>query len=411
MGKRVWVEGILDMGGRSGRRGGEQKGKELEADFFGKEVAKMENLSPELVEKMVSVMREPTLEACFPSQEGKTNDTALSRLQGVVNIAGQSTKFKAALVEILTDVTTRAVQEFKSTASQREPERNQALTTYLEGVLSSTPEAFTEQTRSVSVPPTSSCARLMNQDLLSTMDSSLATLLMHSQSPSSSVGLISALSTQNRESLLQDTLWRVLEDTSNSLDKRCDFATELLQSGQSKTLLKEGVLDHLALESTQALLNNQSTDGESPKVRSFLSTCMGSSCMSPSPSLLAVHADNQARISKETVQEILALLSTAITHMVNEVLTRRELSAHLYPAIAVLYAYAQHDLQTLVSSDIYLPALVSVHHASTIFGDIGLAVGGTAKAFGDLCRGSPQVVESVMGSLAALLNSTGNIVP
>jgi hypothetical protein len=411
MGKRVWIEGILDMGGRSGRRGGEQKGKELEADFFGKEVAKMENLSPELVEKMVSVMREPTLEACFPSQEGKTNDTALSRLQGVVNIAGQSTKFKAALVEILTDVTTRAVQEFKSTASQREPERNQALTTYLEGVLSSTPEAFTEQTRSVSVPPTSSCARLMNQDLLSTMDSSLATLLMHSQSPSSSVGLISALSTQNRESLLQDTLWRVLEDTSNSLDKRCDFATELLQSGQSKTLLKEGVLDHLALESTQALLNNQSTDGESPKVRSFLSTCMGSSCMSPSPSLLAVHADNQARISKETVQEILALLSTAITHMVNEVLTRRELSAHLYPAIAVLYAYAQHDLQTLVSSDIYLPALVSVHHASTIFGDIGLAVGGTAKAFGDLCRGSPQVVESVMGSLAALFNSTGNVVP
>jgi hypothetical protein len=283
MGKRVWVEGILDMGGRSGRRGGEQKGKELEADFFGKEVAK--NLSPELVKKMVSVMREPTLEACFPSQEGKTNDTALSRLQGVVTIAGQSPKFKVALVEILTDVTTRAVQEFKSTASQQEPERNQALTTYLEGVLSSTPEAFTDQTRSVSMPLTSSCARLMNQDLLSTMDSSLMTLLMHSQSPSSSVGLISALSTQNKESALQDTLWRVLEDTSNTLDKRCDFATELLQSGQSKTLLKEGVLDHLALEATQALLNNQSTDGESPKVRSFLSTCMGSSCMSPSPLL------------------------------------------------------------------------------------------------------------------------------
>jgi hypothetical protein len=405
MGKRVWVEGILDMGGRSGRRGGEQKGKELEADFFGKEVAKMENLSPELVEKMVSVMREPTLEACFPSQEGKTNDTALSRLQGVVNIAGQSPKFKAALVEILTDVTSRAVQEFKSTARQQEPERNQALTTYLEGVLSTTPEAFTDQTRSVSVPPTSSCARLMNQDLLSTMDSSLTTLLMHSQSPSSSVGLISALSTQKEESsTLQDTLWRVLEDTSNTLDKRCDFATELLQSGQSKNLLKEGVLDHLALESTQALLNNQSADGESPKVRSFLSTCM-------SHLFCRNRADSQARISKETVQEILALLSTAITHMVNEVLTRRELSAHLYPAIEVLYAYAQHDLQTLVSSDIYLPALVSVHHASTIFGDIGVSVDGTAKAFGDLSSGSPLVVEAVLSSLSALLNSTGNVVP
>jgi hypothetical protein len=97
--------------------------------------------------------------------------------------------------------------------------------------------------------------------------------------------------------------------------------------------------------------------------------------------------------------------------MVNEVLTRRELSEHLYPAVEVLYAYAQHDLQTLASSDIYLPALVSVRHASTIFGDIGLAVNGAAQTFGDLCSASPQVVESVMGSLAALLNSTGNVVP
>lgn len=160
MGKRVWVEGILEMGGRSGRRGGEQKGKEIEADFFGKEVAKMENLSPELVEKMVAVMREPTLEACFPSQEGKTNDTALSRLQTIINIAGQSPRFKAALVETLTHVTSRAVQEFQSTATQREPERNQALTTYLEGVLSSTPEAFTDQIRSVGVSLTSPCAKL-----------------------------------------------------------------------------------------------------------------------------------------------------------------------------------------------------------------------------------------------------------
>ena len=97
--------------------------------------------------------------------------------------------------------------------------------------------------------------------------------------------------------------------------------------------------------------------------------------------------------------------------MVNEVLTRRELSAHLYPAIEVLHAYAQHDIQTLVSSDIYLPALVSVHHASTIFGDIGLSVDGTAKAFGDLCHGSPQVAEAVLSSLSALLNSTENVVP
>ena len=104
---------------------------------------------------------------------------------------------------------------------------------------------------------------------------------MHSQSPSSSVGLISALSTEDdQKSALQDSVWRVLDDTCNTLDKRCDFASELSQNGKSTSILKEGVLDHLALEATQALFNNQSADGESPRVRSFLSSCMGSSCES-----------------------------------------------------------------------------------------------------------------------------------
>ena len=154
MGKRVWVEGVLDMGGRSGRRGGEQKGKEVEADLFGKEVAKMENLSSEIVERMVAVMRQPTIDACFPAESGATS-TALPRLQAVVKIAGQSPKFTSGLVDILTSVTSRAVDEFKSIANQEEPERNQVLTTYLEAVLSSTPEAFTQKSRSVSIviPP------------------------------------------------------------------------------------------------------------------------------------------------------------------------------------------------------------------------------------------------------------------
>lgn len=152
LGKRVWSEGVLATGGRSGRRGGEQRGNEIEADFFGKEVAKMENLSPELVERMVSVMREPTLEACFSSgqQGGKATETPLAQLQAVVKASGQSPKFKDALVGILTEVTTRAVEEFASTSSAGETVRNEVLTSYLLGVVSSTPEALTEQTRSVS---------------------------------------------------------------------------------------------------------------------------------------------------------------------------------------------------------------------------------------------------------------------
>lgn len=108
---------------------------------------------------------------------------------------------------------------------------------------------------------------------------------------------------------------------------------------------------------------------------------------------------------------MLALLSTAITHMVNEVLTRQELSHQLYPAIEVLHAYAQHDTQTLASSDIYLPALVTVHHAATIFASLGLPLDSSVKAFGQLCEGSSEVVDAIMSSLAALLNSTATVVP
>jgi hypothetical protein len=106
----------------------------------------------------------------------------------------------------------------------------------------------------------------------------------------------------------------------------------------------------------------------------------------------------------------LALLSSAITHMVNEVLSGRELSQHLYSAIEVLYAYAQHDIQTLAVSDIYLPALVSVHHASTIFAGIGLSTDTSAKAFGTLVQDQPVVTDAIMSSLATMLNSTGTVV-
>ena len=117
---------------------------------------------------------------------------------------------------------------------------------------------------------------------MSALDTSLGTLLSNTSSISTSVGLVSALSSTSQDGQktnLQNTLWRVLEDPSNTLDKRCDFAVELLSSGQSSVLLKEGVLDHLALEATQALLNNQSVEvAESPKVKRFLIACMGPSC-------------------------------------------------------------------------------------------------------------------------------------
>ena len=96
--------------------------------------------------------------------------------------------------------------------------------------------------------------------------------------------------------------------------------------------------------------------------------------------------------------------------MVNEVLARGDLSSHLYPAIEVLYAYAQHDIRTLASSDIYLPALVGVHHASTLFAGMGLPVDSTVKSFGGLAHESPEVGAAIMSSLASLLNSTATVV-
>jgi hypothetical protein len=95
--------------------------------------------------------------------------------------------------------------------------------------------------------------------------------------------------------------------------------------------------------------------------------------------------------------------------MVNEVLTTGQPSRELETAIDVLQQYAEHDLKTLAESDIYRPALISVHHASTLFARIGATSSEGAHKLGNKCEGLPEVTEAIYASLAALLDSAQTI--
>ena len=96
--------------------------------------------------------------------------------------------------------------------------------------------------------------------------------------------------------------------------------------------------------------------------------------------------------------------------MVSEVLNGGQAAPPLYTAIEVLHAYAHHDVQALAQSDIYRPALVSVHHAAQIFGQIGTPAHGAARQLSALCEGLPVITDSVVASLASLLDSTSTVV-
>jgi hypothetical protein len=154
MGKRIWAEGVLLLGGKSGRRGGDQKAKEIEADLFGKAVARINDTSSELVTEMADVMREATLEMCFPSnvegsEAAKQTISILARLPTVVSIASQSGALQGTLDDVLGAISATVIQKLvdASTALERANSVNvPVVSAYLAEVLVSFPKAISGET-------------------------------------------------------------------------------------------------------------------------------------------------------------------------------------------------------------------------------------------------------------------------
>jgi hypothetical protein len=79
LGNRVWVDGVLAMGGRAGRRRGtqDQGGVEAEAAVFGKGLTRLAAISEDLVRDLMPVLTDAIVEQCFPADFEDARKTVL----------------------------------------------------------------------------------------------------------------------------------------------------------------------------------------------------------------------------------------------------------------------------------------------------------------------------------------------
>lgn len=120
LGKRVWAEGVLAMGGKSARRG--QAPIETEAQRFGKAVARLET---SLINDLVDVMRETSVGWCFPSEDTRrATESHLPRLMPVMSAARgdhASQVLADGLDAIVAAVSSRVVTDLADASQTQSP--------------------------------------------------------------------------------------------------------------------------------------------------------------------------------------------------------------------------------------------------------------------------------------------------
>ena len=152
-------------------------------------------------------------------------------------------------------------------------------------------------------------------------------------------------------------LWRLINSTSIAQDSRFGLTRSLLSSG-STNQLEEGSLDVIAVEATEtALVANDVA------AASLVASCVvaeGTDTLFPDPIGRAEYISGH--ITVDALQTVLALVCTAIHVAVGELLATSSDPILPTAAISVLAAYAHSHVHHLVVSDVYVRAVVSIHH-------------------------------------------------
>ena len=149
LGRRVWAEGVLAMGGKSARRG--QKAIETEAERFGLAVSRLDS---QLLADLLEVMGETTWEWCFPSADtSRAIESHLPRLTPIVAAAQASHEaetLSSGLNSIVARISGRAVDELQQATTEQSPVTT-VLAESLTGILRSDPDLLSVEARKVSL--------------------------------------------------------------------------------------------------------------------------------------------------------------------------------------------------------------------------------------------------------------------
>ena len=152
-------------------------------------------------------------------------------------------------------------------------------------------------------------------------------------------------------------LWRLLNSPNIPRDSRFCLTRSLLSSGFT-SLLDEGSLDVIAVEAAEAALAGD--DGLAGPLVASCVVAEGAEALFP---FSGGHAEcSLGHITDDALQTVLALVCTAIQDAVGDFLVTSVDPILPTAAIMVLAAYAHSHVQDLVVSDIYVRAVVSIHH-------------------------------------------------
>lgn len=109
MGQRVWAEGIIETGGKSGRRGGPGRPREVEAERFGAALARLCSISSDLAQLLLPAMGQLLIEKAFDGDD-RVLQRSLPMLEAVRSANSEAIVLQG-LDQIVSDISARATTQ------------------------------------------------------------------------------------------------------------------------------------------------------------------------------------------------------------------------------------------------------------------------------------------------------------
>ncbi|WVR07509.1 hypothetical protein IAU60_004551 [Kwoniella sp. DSM 27419] len=329
LGDRAWKEGVLELGGKAGGRRA-QKGiaQETEATAFSRVLGRLATTDQSLIGQLTPAMQASMKQACF---EGDTPGPALSRSVHILGAIKAATEVRA-VIDLADELTSQVSQELIERVSVALSAESESALRYVEALV----ELLRENSSLVAEVQKENLARTLQEHSARLADVLPPQLLVDL------LGVLHSASSTEGKDLCEKALELLLQ--SDRIDSSKRFAITQNLVGQSQSgLLQTGSLDHIATEATQIALSTGSADATAVSVEALRSA---------------------QYLSKDALDEALALTCTAIHDSTEKLLTGHEYDEASLPSAAfqIFAAYAMDHLDLVMASDLWSSALISVHH-------------------------------------------------
>ncbi|BEI93821.1 uncharacterized protein CcaverHIS019_0602800 [Cutaneotrichosporon cavernicola] len=326
LGTRIWGEGVVDMGGKGGRRGAPPV--ETEAKIAAKAIGKVVEIAPNSLPAFMEEVERTTLGTCFDEKHAFLARAlpALTLLREAGPSVHQSID---EIIVKLADGCTERLFEVDDAAP--------GLAEALVAILKRRPDLFPSER-----------VHILSQGLQAHLNELVGAL-----SPALIAKLfdaVVAVASADEKDALLSALWGFVTSDGEQ-GQRFALATGILGDGPG--LIGAQRLDAIAREAVRAALT--SDDAAAVSIASQ-----------------AVVSDDW--LSDQARDAVLSSVTAAAQDAVDDLLTECVDVVVPYTPFAILAVYAAKHLDKLVASDAYIPAVVAAHHLVVLVPRLGLDV-------------------------------------